>query len=207
MTEKFSFSTPERPENEIAQWLAEKLKHYEKIFNFSHEDLRDKRILEIGAFDRSLAAAFISAGISTDIDSLEPALAAESKEGYASKDMLMAFMDQLPEGIRNEIEKHTIISEAEAIPVADGIYDLVIGKSVPHSSREQLSKRISELLRVGKEVRLYPITSENRSDYESVMQTIKPAPAVVEYKTTKEGDVQTEDGVAHIKEDVLILKK
>ncbi len=209
MSEQFSFSssTPETPENETTQWLSEELKRYEEIFSFSHEDLSGKRILEIGAFDRRFAAAFVSADLSAEVSSLEPALAAESKEGYAQKDMLRSLMEKLPKEVRAEVEKHTIVAEAEAIPVADGVYDLVIGKSVPYGSREQLAKRISELLRVGKEVRFYPITSDNRSDYESVIQSIKSIPITVEYKTTAESDVPMEGGVVHIKEDVLILRK
>lgn len=207
MPEQLPSSVPETLESETISWLAEELKHYEEIFSFSHENLRNKRILEIGAFDRRLAAAFISAGISADISSLEPALAEESKEGYAEKDMLMRLLDRLPKEFRDEIEKHTIVAEAETIPVADGVYDLVIGKSVPYGSREQLAKRISELLRVGREVRFYPITSDNRSDYESAIQSIKSIPVIIEYKTTTEGDVPMAGGVVHVKEDVLILRK
>jgi hypothetical protein len=211
MPERFPPSTPETPENETTRWLGEELKHYEEIFSFSDEDLRSKRILEIGAFDRRFAAALVSANVSTEVFSLEPALAVESgaepKKGYARKDILMRLMDRLPEKIRDEVEKHTIVAEAEAIPVADGIYDLVIGKSVPYSSHKQLAKRIIELLRVGRDVRFYPITSDNRGDYESAIRTIKSTPVIIEYKTTTEDDMPMDGGIVHIKEDVLILRK
>ena len=120
----------------------------------------------------------------------------------------MKILDKIPKVMRDEVEKQTNISEAEAIPVADGVYDLVIGKSVPYSSREQLAKRIHELLRVGKEVRLYPITAEKQEDFDSVIQSIRAAmPVSIEFKTTTKDDVQTESGTVHVEEAVLILGK
>ncbi len=195
-------------ENNITNWLKQKVDHYKEVFDLSDEDLRNKKILEIGAYDRRFAIALISEGISNDVFSLEPALGSESKEGYAQKDNLMNLMQKIPNELRNEVEKRTIIAEAESVPDSSESYDLVIGKSVPYNSKKQLKKRINELLRIGKEVRFYPIDSKNRSDYESVVESIKKLiPITIECKKIVDCDLKMETGIIHVKEDVLILKK
>ncbi|MDP2656337.1 MAG: hypothetical protein Q8P11_02105 [bacterium] len=207
-----NFEIPNNPETEhFLQWVKDEIKVYEDNFELSHGDLNNKKILEIGAGDRRFAATCLLNGLTSEVYSLEPGLGNgefDEAKPYATKEFLGGVLDKLPQDIQNKIEEKTIISDAEKISDSDGTYDLVIGRSVPFESEEQLEKRLHELLRVSKHVRLYPINESNRDAYTRAIEILtKDRQISVEYKTTVEDDIPTETGIKHITEDVVILRK
>lgn len=206
---EFKPELPAKPEQrQFLEWLGKELKDYEEVFDLSNDYLREKKILEIGAGDRRFAATCLQNGITSQVYSLEPALGAEEKPGYASKEFLKEVVEKLPQDVRAEIDKKTVVATAEATPFKDGAFDLVLGRSVPFESTDQLTDRLRELLRVGREVRLFPIDADNRPVFESALTELaKDLPIDFQFKTTLEDDVPTEEGIRHVKEDVLIVKK
>ncbi len=189
-------------------WLKGQLKEYQEVFALSDQDFKDRKILEIGAGDRRLAASVIINKLVTDFYSLEPALGADDESGYASKDFLKPVMKKLPADTRAEIERKTIIAPAEAIPAENNSFDLVLGRSVPFENEQQLALRLRELLRVGKEIRIYPVTGDNRASYEAVVVAVRNEVACeIEFKTTLDTQVNTKNGLQAVKEDVLIIRK
>jgi len=198
----------EEKQRKFLEWLGNELKNYEAIFNLSDEDLRDKKILEIGAGDRRFAATCILNNITREVYSLEPALSGEDKPGYASQGFLDKVMEGLPADMRRKIEEKTLVTTAEQIPVEKDSFDLVIGRSVPFENIEQLENRLRELFRVGKEIRLYPVHTDNYSAMNIALNEVaKDLKFNVQFKTIVEEDIKTEDGIQHIQEDVVILRK
>ena len=198
----------EMERQQFMEWLRGELKDYEEVFDLSDEQLRNKKILEIGAGDRRFAATCALNGVSQEVYSLEPALGKEEKPGYASKEFLSKVVEKLPQDLRAEIEKRTVVATAEAAPFKDKTFDLVLGRSVPFESPDELKERLRELLRVGQEVRFYPIDEETRSAFEAALaELVKDLQLDTQFKTTVETDVPTEEGARHVKEDVLIVKK
>ena len=146
--------------------------------------------------------------ISDDIYSLEPALDPIENEGFADKSQLNSLFNKLPEVLQSKVDEKTFVESAENISLDSDSIDLVLAKNVPFSSDEQLNERFSELLRVGNEIRIFPINETNRDSVIRVLDSIQDAiPLEYEFKTTVDTEVKMEDGHKKIVDDVLIIKK
>lgn len=197
----------EQERRELYDWLKYTLQDYQEVFDLPEDDLKDKKILEIGACDRRVAAALMINKLTNEIYSLDPAYI-KQQEGYADTEVTKGVVERLPQDLQEEIKKRTVSSTAEETPFNDQSFDLVIGRSVNFDSPEQLVKRLKELLRVGNEVRLYPVVDEDRSIYDAALGKVREELNIqVEFKTIIDEDIETDSGTRHVKEDVLILRK
>ncbi|TSC73715.1 MAG: hypothetical protein G01um101448_604 [Parcubacteria group bacterium Gr01-1014_48] len=167
-------------------WLRKDYDNQLSQLGLTIEDIRGKRILEIGAYDRRFAAACQLFGVTEDVYSVEPSLDGSVKEGYAEQHDAMEIVDKLPAEIREKIDQKTLITDAEHIPLEDQAVDIVLGRRVPWFGVEQLTDRIKEGLRIASEVRLYPVTQEMEVEFTQALSAIKrDIPGVeVEYCTT-----------------------
>lgn len=193
--------------SELSEWLDEQFEDYKEVFALQDDDFRRKKILEIGAADRRLAALCLKKHLTGNVISLEPALGAQ-QEGYAAREIATDLLKQLPRDIRDHVDGLTVAATAEETPFKGNSFDLVLGRSVNFESPHQLAKRLKELLRVGKEVRLYPVNDANRAEYESALdEATGEAPLEYAFKTTLDTTIQTDSGPRHVREDVLIVRR
>lgn len=197
-----------RSKEEYEQWLRDEVRDYKAVFALTDNDIRGKKILEVGAGDRRFAATCMINGLTQDVYSLEPALSGEEKSGYHIQDNLYDVINRVSPPVRKNIEEKTIIATAEATGLPDQSFDLVISRSVPTSSDQQLRDRLMELLRVGKEVRIYPVVELRRDAFEQAVSDIqRDVSLTAEFIITLDTDIRTEQGVKRVKEAVLILHR
>lgn len=126
--------------------------------NLEEENLKGKKILDIGAGTRRFAREVEEREIQAEVFSLEP-LFSLSKEKIDPK--VQEFIEKHP--VSTKVKERTIAGTGEQIPVANEIFDLCISEySLPmHSSTQEKVKsffeEISRITKVEGEIRLYPI--------------------------------------------------
>lgn len=166
----------------------------------SHDDLRDKKILDIGAGERPVAAYCQLKGITGEVYSAEPHI---DYERYTSSREL----ENWPE-VKAQIDKKTIRDKRDALSFADGTFDLVINHAAMPSFKNDLRNGDIERMRVGinqlfneavrvlrsdGEARIFP--AETISDDEAVNALLKPRNDEVMRKL----DQLVRDGVCTVK--------
>lgn len=198
------------------EWAAEKARNDQDFqlvlwdLDLSEENLRGRKILDAGAGSRRFGVGCITHDLTKDVYSLDESWL--PKTGDEKLIPEIRFQRTIPADIRAELDKRTMTAKAEAIPVRDSTFDLVVVNAVPYST-DELPARLRELLRVGKEVRIYPIRVEPRSNvetYEQVSLALREEGGFdfdVEYKTTREGNARVGKESQYIKHQVLILRK
>lgn len=191
-----------------AKNLEQSLRDYLKVFDLTEDDIRNKRILEIGAFDRKFATACIQNNITNHVYSLEPALSRTSGRHFVVKKILNQHRKNLPREINRIADKRAVAAIAEAVPFIDQSFDLALGKCVPHETIKELKQRLKELLRVAKEIRIFPIMEHKRMDYESVVRQLLRQGYSFDFsfKTTQEENIGRGKNRQRIKDDVLIIR-
>lgn len=208
MVKSHSEHSAENENQEFLAWLHEELIDYKGVFDLSDEDLRNRKILEIGSGDRRFAAACAINKIPSDVYSLEPALHGADKSGYASTEFLKTVIERLPADLQKEINDKTVVSTAEKTTFKDNSFDLVIGRSVPYESVEELANRLRELLRISNVVRIFPVDERNREDFEEALTKIATQISFTRrYKTTIDEKIKNEEGEKHVREDELIISR
>ncbi len=207
MVDVYSPAAEEAERQEFYDGLRMILDDRKENLSLSEADLKDKRILEIGAANRSVAAAVMLAGLTKEFYSLEPAL--KHQTGYAESLTLEGILDKLPADLRAEIEKRTVTTTAEKTGFKDDEFDLVIGTGVNFDSPRQLQNRLEELLRVGKDVRLYPYDKTTAPAYDKAVAAIsKKMDLDVARQVTTDELVNTGGKKPrHVLESVLVLKR
>lgn len=192
---------------ELSDWLERTYEDYKQVFALTDDDFRRKKILEIGAGDRRLAAACLQKRLTGNFISLEPALRAQT-EGFADREFVNGLLAELPPEVRRHLDERTVAATAEKTPFTDRSFDLVLGRSVNFENAAQLVERIKELLRVGREVRLYPVDEHNRADYEDALDAVE-SEMLLEYAfmTTLDANIPTASGDRRVREDVLIIRR
>ncbi len=179
--------------------------------DLSEDDLRGKKILDAGAGSRRFGVGCITHGLTKEVYSLAKDWL--PKTGDEELVPEIRFQRVIPAVIRAELDKRTVTAKAEVISIRDNTFDLVVVNAVPAPEEGQLISRIRELLRVGKEVRIYPVRVEPRSNvatYEQVLQALREEGVFdfeVEYKTTLEGNTKVGNEIKYIIHQVLILRK
>jgi SAM-dependent methyltransferase len=138
--------------------------HILRRLGLSADDLRNKKILDIGAGERYIAAYCQLEGISGEVYSAEPN---REHEHYASSRDL----DNWPE-VKEHIDRRTVKDKRSALSFDDGTFDLVINHFAMPSYTESLKKGDIEsintavdrifneavrVLKSGGEARLFPI--------------------------------------------------
>ncbi len=207
MAKIFESNAEEKKRQENTKWLTIQARDYQEVFDLPKREWCGKKILDVGANDRRLAAACAITGINAEVYSLDPAYDRQQEE-YADESMLRGVVELLPQEIQDTINKRTVSTTGEETGFADDMFDWVIARSVNYETIDQLVARIRELLRVGKEVRFYPIDDENRPQYEEALALVKSEmPLHIEEKLTLDCHLRTESGMRHVKESVLIMHK
>ena len=198
----------EKVSEEMREWLTDTFGTTLEQFHLTVDELKDKKIIEIGAFDRRLAATCLLLGGTKEVYSVEPALGSEDQEGYADKQLLMAVLEKLPSSMRQQIEQRTLITDAEHIPLQDESVDVILGRSVPWQSVEQLAGRLKEGLRLGHEIRLYPITDRNQHEVDEALKLLQQEnlQTQFEYVVTTDTEIPTENGMVRVQDKVLIVR-
>ena len=201
----------EQEQQEFLEWLRGVQEGFQEEFNLSEEDLRTKKILDVGACDMRNAASCLLNGTSKEIYSLEPGLVEDqeqAKKFLRQPELTREVLERLPTDMRKQIEQKTVVATAEETPFDNNSFDLVIVGFVPFESKQQLSDRLHELLRISAEVRIYPIADKDRDAYQNVLaQMAKELDLEVEFVTQIEREVKTESGTEIKKDELLILRR
>ena len=131
---------------------------YARHLNLGEEDLKGKRILDIGAGTRRFAREVEEGGIQAEVFSLEPQFSLPEEK---MNPKVQEFIEK--HSASTEVKEKTVAGVGEKIPFAKESFDLCISEySLPmHSpTQEQVKSFFEEISRITKvegEIRLYPI--------------------------------------------------
>lgn len=160
------------------QTFAEYAENYEKetFENYLSQlglieiDLKDKKILDVGAARCFFASHALKHGISDQIYSVEP-----GHDSYADREAKKLIWSGQ---IKNEIEGKTVHALAQALPFKDGSFNLLVSNAAMPgrdkefagglSMEEDIEKSYDELVRVlkeGGEVRLVPFDPDEDDEH------------------------------------------
>ena len=147
----------------MARTLYEKYLHNLGILE---ADLRDKRVLDVGAGSRFFAAHVLKENITTEIFSLDPVVRSRPASKLA--------WESIDEEVQKKVDARTVKAVKESIPLKDESIDLVLANCMNKSKHaksyeeaQELQKEIEdmfgEFLRVlapGGEVRIFGLKRE-----------------------------------------------
>lgn len=139
------------------------LEHYLNSIGLKIDDIKNKRIIDIGAGERKFAASCLKNGINIDVYSVDPNL---SKEPF---DHL--FLEKNFPNLEKDARAKTVMGKRESLPFKNESFDLAInlfalpGKKFLKEGNWEEMKRVidvtfDEIIRVlkhGGEVRIYPL--------------------------------------------------
>lgn len=131
---------------------------YAMHLNLNPENLKGKKILDIGAGTRRFALEVEEGKIQAEVFSLEPSLSLP-KEKINSK--IQEFIKKYP--VSTGVKEKTVAGVGDQIPFKNETFDLCVSEySLPmHASTQEQVKsffeEISRITKVGGEIRLYPI--------------------------------------------------
>ena len=134
------------------------LDEYAYHLNLEEENLKGKKILDIGAGTRRFAREVEERGIQAEVFSLEP-LFSLPKEKMDPK--VQEFIEKYP--VSTKVKEKTVAGVGDQMPFTNEAFDLCVSEySLPmHSSTQEQAKsffeEISRITKVGGEIRLYPI--------------------------------------------------
>lgn len=138
---------------------------YQQRFSLTEDELREKKILDVGAGERIFAASCALDNVNENVYSLEPEAELHSEA-----------IGKLPADVRKKVEQNTFMASAEQTWLEDNSVDISLVGAVPVESEEQLLNRFRELMRVSNEVRVHPCYFSSETDhkmYKSVLDQLR----------------------------------
>lgn len=165
-----------------------------------YNDLHNKKILDVGAGERPIAAYCQLKRISSEVYSVEPNI---DYEMYASSREL----ENWP-GIKAQIDRKTVRDKRDALSFEDETFDLVINHATMPGFKNdlqdgnikkmktginQLFNEVIRVLKHGGEARLFP--AETINDDEAIMALLKPRNDEVMRKLNQ----LVKDGICNVK--------
>lgn len=149
-----------KPKYDFSEISHEMFVHYLDNLGLTEAEIRDKKIVDIGAGERLFAAYCVDQGINEDVYSVEPNM---QHETYQEVD------ERIPSQIREKLDDRTVCAFVEQLPFADQSFNLVlmnnfpfyeteedISGSVDHTSIEKTFGEVTRILKDGGEARITP---------------------------------------------------